>query len=69
MDSDTIQIPRKILEEVKRIREDLDYIKKVISESEIGDLFLTKEEEELIEETLEQKKKGELLTFEEVFSE
>lgn len=69
MGSNTIQIPGEILEEIKKIREDLDYIKRVISESEIGDMFLTKEEEELIEETLEQKRKGELLTFEEVFGE
>ncbi|MHC1595633.1 MAG: hypothetical protein ACXQTO_02055 [Candidatus Syntropharchaeales archaeon] len=69
MDSDTVQIPREMFEEVKKIREDLDYIKRVISESEIGDMFLTKEEEGLIEETLEQKRKGELLTFEEVFGE
>ena len=69
MDSDTVQIPREMFEEVKKIREDLDYIKRVISESEIGDMFLTKEEEGLIEETLGQKLKGELLTFEEVFGE
>ena len=69
MDSDTTQISREMFEEVKKIREDLDYIKRVISESEIGDMFLTKEEEGLIEETLEQKRKGELLTFEEVFGE
>lgn len=69
METDTIQTPKKILEELMKIREDLDYIKRVISEPEVEDVFLTKEEEMLIEETLEQGKKGELLRFGEVFGE
>jgi type IV secretory pathway ATPase VirB11/archaellum biosynthesis ATPase len=39
-----------ILIEIKKIREDLDYLKKVLSASEIGDYFLTSEEEKMIKE-------------------
>lgn len=69
METDTIQIPKKILEELIKIREDLDYIKRVISEPEVEDVFLTKEEEILIEDALKQGKKGDLLRFEEIFGE
>jgi len=54
---------------MKKVVEDVEYIKKVLSESELGDFFLTKEEEREVEETLKQRKKGELLTMKEVFGE
>jgi len=54
---------------MKKVVEDVEYIKKVLSESELGDFFLTKEEEIEVEETLKQRKKGELLTMKEVFGE
>jgi hypothetical protein len=57
-----------IFSEIKKIREDLDYLKQVI-EFGIEDIVLTKDEEKLIKETLAQKKRGELLTLEEVFGE
>jgi hypothetical protein len=60
---------KSILKELRKMRKDIDFIKMVISQSDIGDLFLTKEDEKAIEETLEQKKKGELLDMEEVFGE
>lgn len=49
--------------------EDVEYIKRVLSESELGDFFLTKEEEKEVEETLKQREKGELLTIKELFGE
>ncbi|MFA4936631.1 MAG: hypothetical protein WC568_12435 [Candidatus Methanoperedens sp.] len=57
-----------IFTEIKKIREDLDYLKKVV-EFGIDDIILTDDEEKLIKDTLSQKKKGELLTLEEVFGE
>jgi len=54
---------------LKKVVEDVEYIKKVLSESELGDFFLTKEEEREVEETLKQREKGELLTMKEVFGE
>jgi len=54
---------------MKKVVEDVEYIEKVLSESELGDFFLTKEEEIEVEETLKQRKKGELLTMKEVFGE
>lgn len=57
-----------IFAEIKKIREDLDYLKKVI-EYNLEDIILTEDEDKLIKETLDQKKKGELLTIEEVFGE
>ncbi|MGC1123333.1 MAG: hypothetical protein WBA22_19785 [Candidatus Methanofastidiosia archaeon] len=64
METDAEQI--KLL---KKVAEDVEYIKRVLSESELGDFFLTKEEEKEIEETLKQREKGELLTMKEVFGE
>jgi predicted transcriptional regulator len=64
METDTEQI-----ELLKKVAEDVEYIKRVLSESELGDFFLTKEEEKEIEETLRQREKGELLTMKEVFGE
>ena len=58
-----------IFKELMGIKEDLNYIKRVISVLDIEDIILTWEEEELIEETLEQKEKGELLKWEEVLGE
>lgn len=55
------------LELLKKVVEDVEYIKRVLSESEWGDCFLTKEKE--VEETLKQRERGELLTMEEVFGE
>ena len=57
------------LELLKKVAEDVEYIKRVLSESEWGDCFLTKKEEKEVEETLEQREKGELLTMEEAFGE
>jgi len=57
-----------IFTEIKKIREDLDYLKRVV-EFGVGDIILTKDEEKLIKDTLSQKEKGELLTLEEVFGE
>ncbi len=54
--------------EIKKIREDLDYLKKIV-EYDLEDIILTEEEEKLIKETLTQKKRGELLTLDEVFGE
>jgi predicted transcriptional regulator len=64
METDTEQI-----ELLRKVAEDVEYIKRVLSESELGDFFLTKEEEKEIEETLRQREKGELLTMKEVFGE
>lgn len=57
-----------IFTEIKKIREDLDYLKRVV-EFGIEDIILTEDEEKLIKDTLSQKEKGELLTLEEVFGE
>ena len=64
MNTDTEQI--RLL---KKVVEDVEYIKSVLSKSGLGDFFLTKEEEKEVEETLEQREKGELLTMKEVFGE
>jgi hypothetical protein len=55
-----------IFSEIKKIREDLDYLRLIV-ESSVDDIILTKDEEELIKDTRLQKQKGELLNFEEVF--
>jgi len=55
-----------IFSEIKKIREDLDYLKLIIG-SNIDDVLLTKDEEQLIEDTRVQKQKGELLNLEDVF--
>ncbi len=57
-----------IFTEIKKIRQDLDYLKRVV-EFGVEDIILTEDEEKLIKETLSQKEKGELLTLEEVFGE
>lgn len=57
-----------IFTEIKKIREDLDYLKKVV-EFGVDDIILTRDEEKLIKDTLYQKEKGELLTLEEAFGE
>ncbi len=57
-----------IFTEIKKIREDLDYLKRVV-EFGVEDIILTEDEEKLIKDTLSQKEKGELLTLEEVFGE
>jgi len=49
--------------EIKKIREDLDYLKKVLSASEIGDYFLTSEEEKMIKEAREAIKKKDFSRF------
>ena len=64
METDAEQI-----ELLRKVAEDVEYIKRVLSESELGDFFLTKEEEKEIEETLRKREKGELLTMKEVFGE
>jgi hypothetical protein len=64
MKTDTEQI-----ELLKKVVKDVEYIKRVLSESELGDFFLTTEEEKEVEETLKQREKGELLTMKEVFGE
>jgi hypothetical protein len=55
-----------IFSEIKKIREDIDYLRSIV-ESSVDDIILTKDEEELIKDTRLQKQKGELLNFEEVF--
>lgn len=55
-----------IFSEIKKIREDLDYLRSIV-ESSVEDIILTKDEEELIKDTRLQKQKGELLNMEEVF--
>lgn len=57
-----------LFSEIKNIREDPDYLKRVV-ESGIENIILTKDEEKLIKDTLSQKKKRELFTLEEVFGE
>lgn len=57
-----------IFTEIKKIREDLDYLKRVV-EFGVEDIILTEDEEKLIKDTLSQKEKGELLTLEDVFGE
>jgi len=58
-----------IFRELRHIKDDLDYIKRVISMLDVEDLVLMEAEENMIEETLEQKERGELLKWEEVFGE
>ena len=55
------------IELLRKVAEDVEYIKRELSGSEMGDFFLTKEEEKEVEETLKQREKGELLTMKEVF--
>jgi len=55
-----------IFSEIKKIREDIDYLRSIV-ESSVDDIILTKDEEELIKDTKLQKQKGELLNFEDVF--
>ena len=55
-----------IFSEIKKIREDLDYLRSIV-ESNVDDIILTKDEEELIKDTRLQKQKGKLLNFEDVF--
>ncbi len=55
-----------IFNEIKKIREDLDYLRSIV-ESNVDDIILTKNEEQLIKETRLHKQKGELLNFEDVF--
>lgn len=55
-----------IFNEIKKIREDIDYLRSIV-ESSVDDIILTKDEEELINDTRLQKQKGELLNFEDVF--
>ena len=62
METDTVQI-----ELLKKVARDVEYIRKVLSESEVGNFFSTKEEE--IEETSRQRERGELLTMKETFGE
>jgi hypothetical protein len=57
------------IELLKKVAADVEYIKRVLSDSELGDFFLTKEEEKEIDETLKQREKGELLTMKEAFGE
>jgi hypothetical protein len=57
------------IELLKRVAEDVEYIKRVLSDSGLGDFFLTKEEEKEIDEILKQREKGELLTMKEAFGE
>ncbi|MDI6859003.1 MAG: hypothetical protein QMC85_00750 [Methanocellales archaeon] len=49
-------IPKEIVEELKTIREDLDYIKKHMVDV---DTILTPEEEKRLEESLKEYKEGE----------
>jgi len=58
-----------IFRELRHIKDDLDYIKRVMSMLDVEDLVLRGDEEDMIEETLEQKERGELLKWEEVFGE
>ena len=37
------------MELLRKVAEDVEYIKRVLSESELGDFFLTKEEEKEVE--------------------
>lgn len=55
-----------IFSEIKKIREDLDYLRLIV-ESSVDDIILTKDEEELIKDTRLQKQKGELLNMEDIF--
>jgi len=55
-----------IFSEIKKIREDLDYLRSIVEVS-VDDIILTKDEDELIKETRLQKQKGELLNLEDVF--
>lgn len=55
-----------IFSEIKKIREDIDYLRSIV-ESSVDDIILTKDEEELIKDTRLQKQKGELLNMEDVF--
>lgn len=55
-----------IFSEIKKIREDIDYLRSIV-ESSVDDIILTKDEEELINDTRLQKQKGELLNMEDVF--
>lgn len=55
-----------IFSEIKKIREDLDYLRLIV-ESNVDDIILTKDEEELIKDTRLQKQKGKLLNLEDVF--
>jgi len=55
-----------IFSEIKKIREDIDYLKLIIG-SNNDDILLTKDEEQLIKDTRVQKQKGELLNLEDVF--
>lgn len=55
--------------ELKKAADYVECIKRVLSESELGDFFLRKEEEKEVEETLKQREKGELLTMKDVFGE
>ena len=55
-----------IFSEIKKIRQDLDYLRLIV-ESSVDDIILTKDEEELIKDTRLQKQKGELLNMEDVF--
>lgn len=57
-----------IFSEIKKIREDLDYLRSIV-ESNVDDFILTKDEEELINDTRHQKQKGELLNLEDAFGE
>jgi hypothetical protein len=65
--NNTMKTEVEQVELLKKVAEYVEYIKRVLSESELGDFFLTKEEEKEVEETLKQRKKGELLTMKEVF--
>ena len=51
---------------LKKGAENVEHQKNV-PESELGDFFLTMEEEKEVEETLKQREKGEILTMKEVF--
>ena len=55
-----------IFSEIKKIREDIDYLRSIVEVS-VDDIILTKDEDELIKDTRLQKQKGELLTLEDVF--
>ena len=57
-----------IFSEIKKIREDLDYLRSIV-ESNVDDIILTKDEEQLIKDTRLQKQKGKLLNLEDVFGE
>ncbi|MBU7026644.1 MAG: hypothetical protein HXS48_06850 [Theionarchaea archaeon] len=55
------------IELLRKVAEDVEYIKRALSGSEMGDFFLTKEEEKEVEETLKKREKGEILTMKEIF--